>query len=181
MQEIALMNPRRRRRASARRVRHNPRRRARRRMHVGHYLRLNPRRRKSSGFGMSASGIKGFFSMNNLQNIGLMGAGFLGGAAVEKTFGNKIPFSTGNAIADAGIKQLPLALGIAFLGNKLPKPLTTGAGAYIGYRIINAVIGPTLGLSGGVGDVGVIPAVYNLGEITPMGESTSSMDGGASF
>jgi len=178
MQEIALMNPRKRRRGARRRTTRSRSRRVSRKRsrRVVHMVRRNPRRRSGGRNPFSVSGIKGIFSKQNLMSWVYMGGGFAVGVAAEKSFGDRIatmlPFGQNIPLVQTFVKQIPLIAGIALFGKGMPKQAQDGMNAYIGYRLVNSALQmANINLSG-VGDVGYTPSFGLSGIFSPTSSAT---------
>ena len=165
MEEIALLNPRR--RGHSRRRPHSVR-----RVYTRHVMRKNPRRRRNPrAAGLSLSGIKGIFSKENIMGWVYLGGGFMVGVAAEKTFGNRVaamvPVGQDIPIVNALTRQIPLIAGVALFGKSMPKQAVTGMQAYIGYRLINSALQmANINLSG-IEDIGYIPSFGLRGLYSP--------------
>jgi hypothetical protein len=185
MEEIALLNPRRRGRLHrVRRVRcaspvvH-------RRARVRHVLRHNPRRRGRRHSGVpTISSIKGMFSKANLMNWVYLGVGFGIGVVAEKGLGERvsrmIPIGQDIPIANAFFKQLPLIAGLALLGKNLPKQTQTGAQAYIGFRLVNSALQMGGFNLSGLGGIGYTPRFGLSGVFEPVSSAALTQMSGVS-
>jgi len=175
MEEIALLNPRRR----VRRVSPLHRRRTR----VMHVLRRNPRRKGKGSLDVpTVTSIKGLFSKNNLMNWAYLGGGFMVGVAAEKSFGERISnmFRVNVPIADTFIKQIPLIAGITLLGRGLPKSALTGMQAYVGYRLVNSALQMANINLAGVSGLGYTPNFGLSGIYEPISSAAISQMSGVS-